>query len=365
MNTSTNKNPLLSPQRETAGATTFGKYEYQYHWALFRALQEYADGNEFVVFVELHEDVVVGDSLDCSKVRFEFNQIKNITGRPWTVNKITKRDKKNGKENNSVVGKMLQGVDGKKFKDKIDKLNLVATCGFNLKLKDELLKFDVIGFGDLHDDCVKEIEDAISKELIGVNVPVIINFVTPKLPAEGFDHRVVSEISAIVESKNYNGFSNVRNIYRILMDDLRKKGVVVYDYNDWNDVLKNKGLTSTDVNKITMSNIRTANNIEGVSSLFDDVMNELNVHLGEKSKLKRAFTSYENKACFDKTVIQLEISNELKKVVASNIEIFEKYGVPKFIDAIFENADHSLIGRFPDDTEFKGAVIYELIMSIL
>lgn len=39
-----NSNPLYTTQREKAGAQTFGKYMYQYHWALYRIFKEHEVG---------------------------------------------------------------------------------------------------------------------------------------------------------------------------------------------------------------------------------------------------------------------------------------------------------------------------------
>ena len=66
-------NPLAAAQRETAGAQTFEKYEYQYHWALCRILGAHENYNDYAVFIELHEDVVLATSTDESVARFEFN----------------------------------------------------------------------------------------------------------------------------------------------------------------------------------------------------------------------------------------------------------------------------------------------------
>lgn len=72
----TNKNPLYSSQREKSGANTYLKYQYQYNWGLSRVISEHESLNDYAVFIELHEDVVVSDSLDASKARFSFNQVK-------------------------------------------------------------------------------------------------------------------------------------------------------------------------------------------------------------------------------------------------------------------------------------------------
>ena len=76
-----NSNPLYTPQREKAGAQTFGKYMYQYHWALYRIFKEHEVGKEYAVFIELHEDIVLADSLEVAQVKFEFNQVKTTTGK--------------------------------------------------------------------------------------------------------------------------------------------------------------------------------------------------------------------------------------------------------------------------------------------
>ncbi|MBG5689166.1 DUF4297 domain-containing protein, partial [Pseudomonas aeruginosa] len=88
-NGSPGRNPLAAAQRERAGAQTFEKYEYQYHWALCRILGAHENSDDYVVFIELHEDVVLATSTDESLARFEFNQIKNVNATPWNQKKLT------------------------------------------------------------------------------------------------------------------------------------------------------------------------------------------------------------------------------------------------------------------------------------
>ena len=35
-------NVLAEPQRENAGASTFGKYTFQYHWALCKIIEKHS-----------------------------------------------------------------------------------------------------------------------------------------------------------------------------------------------------------------------------------------------------------------------------------------------------------------------------------
>jgi hypothetical protein len=358
------KNPLLVAQREISGAITFEKYEYQYHWALFKALDGYENNSEFVVFVELHEDVVLGDSLESGKVKFEFNQVKNISKPPLTVKAITRRTGAPTKKKNSILGKMLLGVSGRVFEKDITELNLVATCGFNLSRKDETLRFSLIKTGELHDDCIQEIESALSLELGQTKLPSILNFVTPDLPGVGFEHFVISKISGAVDKRTNGALCSVSNIYRILMDDLRKKGVITNDFRSWEELVRHKGLTNLDVEGVTSANTQL-NNTGQIDILFNIICTELELHVGQQAKLRRAFGRYQSSSKFTKTTLQLDISNNLKLITGNNQVLFEESGVGSFIEAAFGEVSEDVRSAFLNDIDLKGAIIYELIMSII
>lgn len=364
MSNSDHRNPLLSPQRETAGASTYEKYEYQYHWALFRALKEYEQDNEYVIFVELHEDVVMANSLSNSEARFEFNQIKNISGSAFSLNKITKREKSNRKLKNSIIGKMLIGIEGKPFKEKIDQINLVATCGFSLSLKDPELKLNFIKVDDLHEDCIKAIEESLSDELGTIKLPTILSFIKPELPAHGFQHFMIGQISELVENKIDGASCSATNIYRVLMDDLRRKGAVTYDYSDWDLLLRAKGLTSKDVARVTSKYIQIKD-LTKIEKKFNEIVIDLGLHSGKKTKLERAFGHYQTSARFTKSPIQLEISKHLKELILEFNNIFEEHGPKSFIDTVSMEVREDINKHFSTRIELEGAIIYELIMSNL
>ena len=98
-----NSNPLYTAQREKSGAQTYGKYMYQYHWALYRIFKEHELEKEYAVFIELHEDVVLANSLNVLQTTFEFNQIKTTNGK-YTDKKLIKQDPKT---KSSTLGKLI------------------------------------------------------------------------------------------------------------------------------------------------------------------------------------------------------------------------------------------------------------------
>jgi hypothetical protein len=267
-------NPLAAAQRETVGAQTFEKYEYQYHWALCRILGAHENSDDYVVFVELHEDVVLATSTDESGARFEFNQVKNVGATPWNQKKLTSVPKATAnKVTNSILGKMLQGVRKKPFLDKLNSLDLVATCGFNLPPKTDGLKLSIISIGDLHDDCLKDIQAAIDKELGTCPIPKTLRFITPDLPASGFQDVAIGRIAKLVDVKAPGAKCNASTIYRVLIDDLHRKGTVAFDFTEWNNLVKNKGTTHSDVERVILS-YTESKSIEVFLQDLEDILKE-------------------------------------------------------------------------------------------
>lgn len=85
-------NPLAEAQRESAGASTFGKYNFQFHWALCEIIERHKNKKEYALLIEHHEDVVIADSLDADEAQFEFYQVKNQKTQ-YTRASLTKRKK--------------------------------------------------------------------------------------------------------------------------------------------------------------------------------------------------------------------------------------------------------------------------------
>jgi len=126
------KNPFFEPQREKAGSQTKDKYNYQYHWALYKVLNEHQSRKEYAVFVELHEDVVICDSLNAEDVNIELNQVKT-TAKNMSYTELTKLKKK--VKGTSVLAKLVDNTNSKSYSSKIKNLNLISVYPFTLELK--------------------------------------------------------------------------------------------------------------------------------------------------------------------------------------------------------------------------------------
>lgn len=360
-NGSPGSNPLAAAQRERAGAQTFEKYEYQYHWALCRILGAHENSNDYVVFIELHEDVVLATSTDESLARFEFNQVKNVSAKPWNQKKLTSVPKVTAKKaTNSILGKMLQGVRKKPFVDKLNSLDLVATCGFKLPPKTDGLKLSIISIGDLHDDCLKDIQAAIDKELGTYPIPKILRFITPDLATSGFQDVVIGRISKLVDTKVPGAMCNASTIYRVLIDDLHRKGMVAFDFTDWNNLVKNKGTTHGDVERV-ISSYTEKKGFDVFEKDVDDILKDLELKSNKRIQIRRAFQRYHNAVRLERSLIAIDNQQAVKKAVESNFEAFEAQGVRVFMEMALGALPVTTKKNLVDLESIQAAIIYELL----
>lgn len=358
------KNPLASPQRETAGANTFGKYDYQYHWALCRILGVHEHSNDYVLFIELHEDVLLATSADASLARFELYQIKNVSGSPWTSKNLTSKKSKKAaadkKVTRSVLGKMMQGLSDRPYFEKLDSLELVTTCGFKLPLKISGLKLSILTIGDIHDDCVKEIQETINKELGPSPLPNTLRFVTSDLPSTGFQDATVGRISKLVDSMVPGANCNVQSIYRVLIDDLHRKGAVEFDFAEWNNLIRNKGTTHDNVERV-ISTYTEDRGIDVFDLDFESIATELGLQFNKKIMLRRAFERYHNAVRFERALVACENQRAVKSAVEDNFSVFEQQGAVPLIEAALNALSEDDKKAFIDAESLKAAIIYELL----
>lgn len=353
-----NPNPLLASQREKAGAETFEKYSYQYHWALYRVLNEHDNQKEYAVFIELHEDVVISDSLDSENAKFEFNQVKTNKGR-FTPNKLV-HQKKNYK---SVLGKLISSGLEKPFTSKITELNLVALNNFALELKNEELCLNKITLDDLSDAQFEELENEIKKE-IGINaLPTNIQFIVPELSEKNFQNDVIASIAKLITNLFPGSYSNPIEIYRLLIDEVNRKGTVTYDFTKWDELLRKKALTSLTVTKV----INEFTNIKDEAKIdveFSDICSEIGLKSIEAKMLKRSFNRYRTQRISNSSILQNDLTNFFVKDIQSKID----NGTTDFnelIAQIKKEIPKRISKVFHSDLEITSAIICEYIMMNL
>lgn len=355
MTTSEKNNPLFESQREKSGSKTFDKYSFQYHWALYRIISEHENSSEYAVIIELHEDVVISDSLDVSIAKFEFNQVKTNSSSFNTYQLVKK--KKNG---SSVLGKLVQSTEGKPFSKQINSLNLIATSKFNLELKKKDVELKTITKSDLSDKQIKELEDELLKEISVSELPANIQFIISNIPENNYQTFLIGAIAELISKIFPGSYSNAQDIYTLLIDELYRKGKVTYDFTKWNELLKDKALTSIQVTKVIneFTNLKDEAKIEVE---FNSICNELGLKSIEAKRLKRSFLRYRRQRISNRSTLQMDTTNFFVNEIESNIST----GITDMNDLI-DNVQKIIplkIGKqFTTKEEITTALICEYIM---
>ncbi len=354
-------NPLAAAQREFAGASTFGKYNFQFHWALCEVIEKHKNNKEYALLIEYHEDIVIADSLDAKLAKFEFYQVKN-QGATFTSAALTKRKKGTNKElKNSVLGKLLSSCINTEYEDRITKIGLVSSSGFNFKV-DKDLKLDVLKVGDIAEIDLAKLTENINAEL-GIDVlPEHLQFIVPEIQLKNQEDYVLSQFARLVESLFPGALCNPVNIYRSVVDEMGRIGRIEYDYKDWVRLIAKKSLTSTEVHKV-LSQHSSHHCVDDLKSDFDDLANDL----GWKSKKKRTFKGKLALLALRRagfmSALDIEITDLFKQ---SYIKVDEdNYNDDStYIEALLQQAnDDGLCAKVSNQDELLLEVVYCLLKA--
>ena len=348
-----NNNPLFAGQRETSGAETFSRYQYQYHYALFKALNAHNDVNEYAVLVEYHEDIVFSNSLDRSVAKFEFSQVKT-NDQPIDVGAIIKL--KSGK---SVIGKMIIG--SRQFEENLIALNLVSANGFDLELKNSDLNLKQLYLSDLTEEVSTKISNALRKELQDekFELPAHFSFLKPDLLFGNYRDTIFALIVHVIAKAFPGSRSSAEDIYRSLIDELYSKGTITYDLKKWDELLQSKALTSITVAKV-LSQFTNLRDDGAVQSKFESIATELGLNSITKRNLSKAFSRYRLNKTGNRSKSQIDVSKDINEAIASILG----EGVSSIEGLIRTTKDRlntTTIQKFPIGDDLDAAIILEYI----
>lgn len=351
-----NDNPLGASQRETSGSTTFSKYEYQYHWALCRIIDEQRKAREYALFMEFHEDVVLANSLDCEVAEFEFYQVKNVSSPKYNIKNLTKRKR----EKSSILGKLIYSAINKPFESKITTINLVASCGFNLDQLNNSLNLEVISIGDLSDAAKKELRKKLNEELRIDDIPENLRFIIPVLGLKDQQDSVIGKISTLISDIFPNSHCNATNIYRALIDELHRKGVISYDYNKWDKLLENKALTSSKVTEAIKVNI-TLPDIKKLLDEANEIANEIGLTYLQKMQLRQSIERIHIESVGFPSSLRLRVRKSISRALA--LAKTKTLDLNNILAEVLESIPKNLQDEIGSIEDVRSNIIYEVILG--
>lgn len=357
-----NLNILDDQERENKGLDTSIRFEYQIDWAIYHSLDKLVKNQEFVAFVEFHEDVLFADSCAYnSSIRFELFQIKT-TYKSYTSKSLTIITK----GSNSTLGKMILGIKDKTFEHQVDKLCLLCLedINFSHKIKDIDQDYKL---NQLHESDKKNITDAISKELNFVLTPQyenIIVFRKTGLKLDNSNSQIKHKIFDFIE--NYYGDISSRpiNIYRLLKDDLRPKSEHKQRYKYWEDCVKHRGLDSKKLSEHILKN--TDKDIdENLEKLITANFKNLDKTESQIQRILNKIRSYHLfKICIKPAALQTELDKFLENIkVELPLDIDDEDTYKKAV--IFFDEKVNEIPFLKEYNRLQAVAIYEVFRMIL
>lgn len=346
-------NPLGVSQRENKGAETFAKYEYQYHWAFCRIIEEQKKQKQYALFMEYHEDVILSSSLDPNFALFEFNQIKNKKSPKYNTQNVTER--KNGK--NSVLGKLINSCHNKPFYEKIDSINLVASCGFNFSLRGDM-NLSIIKIDDLSGESYNKLSESVLNEL-GCKIPKNLNFIIPELTIDNQQDTIVGKIASMINELYPNSHCDALGLYRNIIDDLHRKGTIPYDYHNWSDVLDKKSVNSENVTK-TIPSFITSPSADKVIEDTNEVINELGITgFMQRKSIKNDIRSIHLAAIGMPESRLLNLRKSISKILD---EVYDRYDCVKDLISHVNNNLSERTKNMAIDYDLDRYIIYEIVV---
>lgn len=354
-------NPLAEAQRESAGANTFGKYNFQYHWALCELIKKHEKKKEYAIIIEYHEDVVIADDLEADKANFEFYQVKNQAAK-FTVDSLTKRKMGSQEEpKNSVLGKLLSSCLNHQYEDRITTIGLVSSSGFSLAL-DKGLKLDVIKVGDIANDDLDTLTQKIQKELNIALLPENLQFIVPEIQLKNQEDYVLSNFARLVEKLFPGAMCNAVAIYRAVIDEMGRIGRLEYDYTDWARLIDKKSLTSTSVHDvITQHSSHPC--VDDIRSDFDDLASDLNWNSKFKRTFKKELSFLALRRAGFMSSSDIDIAS-LFRISHEKVNENDYSDDKNYVDALVKQAnDDGLINRVKDERTLLIEVVYCLLKA--
>jgi hypothetical protein len=352
-------NPLgLEPKREKSGSGTFRKYNFQYHWAFCRMLDELEKGKEFALFIEEHEDVTVADSLDAEKTTFEFNQIKE-TSKKHTIHSLTKKAKK---DHQSLIEKLAKSCCDKSYSEKISRVNFVSTGGYSFELHKDGFSYEVISSGQLSENEGKVVAGCIAEIKDTGGFYEKLAFVIPELPERGFDLVVEGKISSWI-SKLAPGLKyDSSSIYSCVIRDLNRKGENSFDYADWDHAIRKKAITHKQLATVIEQHIGRKPDENIVTELTQILKDDYSFNSITRRRVVGGFNRYYAK----KMASREKLVNDVAVDLITNIEkLAHKYSSAKDLEtAVVNSLSESTLSFFQTNEDRTGAFLYEFLEGV-
>lgn len=186
-----------------------------------------------------------------------------------------------------------------------------------------------------------------------------MRFIVPKLLPKSQRDGVITAIVDLISTIYPNSQCDAANIYRVLLDELHSKGQVKYDYSQWDELLKNKALTSETVQKT----IEAHSSIKGLSEVekdAQDFIGDLGLNFTRRKQLVQSVKNYYARKLASCSGLNLKLEKSVRELYVG----FQHLETAELLANIENTLGADLKKSIGNEHELRAAIICEIITGV-
>jgi hypothetical protein len=231
--------------RESKGADTSGKYDYQKDVSICMLLEYHMKGNDYLFIFDYHDDLVILNS-EITPSEYNFFQIKGHDKGSYTLTSILKQKKLTNGLSHSILGKLYcHTID---FKSEIKSVNFITNRDFNIGygVNDNCRNYTEICIKDLSKKELEALKTKLQKEFnissLDSNFMKIAFLKVNNLSIKDSSGHTKGKLSEFLNSK-YPGLKfNSDLIYQNILDEVKRKSKHDKVVTSLDELTKHKGI---------------------------------------------------------------------------------------------------------------------------
>lgn len=335
-----NESYYMSLPYDISGSLSKNRFRIELLWGISKMLDIY-DSEDFTVVFDYVCDIEVH-----LKDGFEFYQIKSHKGdKTYKINDIVKP--KNG---SSILGKLYV------LKQPDDLKSVRVAIVSNSYLKDDkkvITDVEEIDFSSLSKKSIDVVKVALKEELKVKDIDVsnmfyIFTSMNLNEPTHDIIGKIITSFAKIkgCEPKKPNA------LYRLIYDTVSGKACCELKQNDYIQLVKNKGMTKEEFDKLLNCHIEKADNSVELTKLYIDQMQDFK----QKRLMNLAIAKLVPTLMTSKELIETE--RKISSYIKDNID---------HLPDDFEECVDALIAKFHNkfSIEYSKAEVYIMMVLIL
>lgn len=253
--------------RERGGPSGSKGYDFQKAWAAAKILQLYQSGNDFLVILDYHEDIIILDSPETPSSA-KFYQIKKKKSGYWTANALSQKK-------DAILDKLFSNSEKIKLGDKSFFFSSNSALSVTL-IRKEIKSTDCesILFSEIDDaeikTMIKNLSSEHSREILNNSKDKIV-FEKSNISPDNMDDVCVGKFASFFEDNLPHCNVKAKNFYRTLLALVKNKTNYEYLVTNPDILLAEKSVSKKDF----LALIKTAESVNVPPNHLSDIINSL------------------------------------------------------------------------------------------